>query len=334
MAAASRRDEDPVLELLYGWQPARALMVAWRLNLFGLLGSRRLTAVTLGRKAGLHPTAAQRLLDACAAAGLLHKGGGRYWNTPEAREDLVPTSPRYLGDAIAVADDLWTQWGGLLDALRAYPEGKGRARPAAAETVLAYVRANGERARRDREQLALSLDLRGRRSLLDMGCGPGTYAEFLVRRTPGLKATLLDLPQVLAEARRELAASPVRRRLRFLARDALRDPLGSGYDVVLVSSVLHTLGERDCRRLLGKAHRALASGGLLAIYEELAQEEGTWPPQAAFFSLQMLLSGAEGRAYSAAELEGWLKERGFGQVRSRLLPPPAEAALVTGVKAQ
>ncbi|MBI3954213.1 MAG: methyltransferase domain-containing protein [Chloroflexi bacterium] len=330
MTTVSRGDGDPVLELLYGWQPARVLMVAFELGVFRHLGRRRLTAAALGPRAGLHPIAAARLLDACAATGLLHKSGNRYWNTLAARESLLPSSPWYLGDVVAVAAGLWEQWGHLAEALRAYPK-RGRPRRVP-DVAREYVLANQARARRVGPQLAQALDLRGRRSLLDLGCGPGTHAELLARRRPGLKVTLLDLPPVLAVAKRALAASPARRRLRFLARDARRDPLGSGYDVALLSAVLHTLGEQDCRRLLAKVYRALAPGGQVAILEELAQDEGTWPPQAAIFSLQMLLSGSAGRAYGAAELEGWLRECGFAQVASRLLPPPAETGLVTGIK--
>lgn len=333
MPSHADRGQEPVLDLLYGWQPARALMAAHSLGLFRLLGRRHLGAASLARRAGLHPTATERLLDACVAAGILHKSRGRYWNTQAALDALLPDSPSYLGDAVALADGLWDQWGGLAEAIQAYTPPASRSGPPPSDAALHdYVLANQQRARRDAEPLACALDLRGRRSLLDLGCGPGAYAELLVRRTPGLRATLLDLGPVLAVAKRELASSSVRRRLRFLARDALRDPLGSGYDVVLVSHVLHTLGERHCRALLSRAFDALQPGGLLAVHEGLAQEEGTWPPHTAFFSLQMLLNGQDGRAYSAPELEGWLHDSGFTRVATRLLAPPAETALTTGLK--
>ena len=50
------------------------------------------------------------------------------------------------------------------------------------------------------------LDLSETRRLLDLGCGPGTYSLAIVERWPHVRATLLDLPGPIAEAR----ASPPR----------------------------------------------------------------------------------------------------------------------------
>ena len=40
------------------------------------------------------------------------------------------------------------------------------------------------------------------RTLLDLGCGPGTYALAILERNPQMRATLLDLAGPIAEARR------------------------------------------------------------------------------------------------------------------------------------
>ena len=46
-----------------------------------------------------------------------------------------------------------------------------------------------------------SLDLNGRRAMLDVGGGPGTYSVLLTERFPGLKSEVLELPGVAAVAR-------------------------------------------------------------------------------------------------------------------------------------
>ena len=62
-------------------------------------------------------------------------------------------------------------------------------RPARAMTAAmdAYARTRGL-------ELAHRLDLEGVRTLLDIGCGPGTYSLALLKQHPALHAILLDDP--------------------------------------------------------------------------------------------------------------------------------------------
>ncbi len=50
-------------------------------------------------------------------------------------------------------------------------------------------------------ELAHYLDTTGCQSLLDLGCGPGTYAFYLGMKNPQLQLYLLDFPGVLQVAK-------------------------------------------------------------------------------------------------------------------------------------
>ena len=54
-------------------------------------------------------------------------------------------------------------------------------------------------------------DFSGRRRLLDVGGGPGTYSIALVQQTPGLTSTVLDLPGVLEVTREIVEQTRLRR---------------------------------------------------------------------------------------------------------------------------
>jgi predicted O-methyltransferase YrrM len=324
---------DPVTRALAGWQPARVLMTASRLDVFSLLGDRYLSAREIARGCGTHPHSTKLLLNACVALGYLEKRNGRYGNSPEARELLVKGQPAYLGDAIGHAEHLYLAWGQLTEAVRT----NRRVTPPPAVSVLPsvhrdFILAMHTRALRSGEALAETLDLTGRKQLFDAGGGPGTYSTFLVRRHPGLRAIVFDLPPTIEIAREVIAAAGLEDRISLRTGDYFRDDFGQGNDVVLLSAVLHSMGPRRCRLLLKKSYDSLVTGGIVAVHEGLIDPDGTSPVWAALFSLNMLVNTGEGRSYSGREIAGWMREAGFVEPVVKPVPPPANTALVIGTK--
>ncbi|HNK16677.1 MAG TPA: methyltransferase, partial [Nitrospira sp.] len=92
-------------------------------------------------------------------------------------------------------------------------------------------------------------------------------------------------------------------------------PLPTDLDVVLLANVLHDFSEKDNRRLLRRAGRALRSGGKLFIVEYFLTTDETVPAEAAVFSLLMHAFTGRGRCYSWDEVEAWLAEAGFRRCR-------------------
>ncbi len=95
--------------------------------------------------------------------------------------------------------------------------------------------------------------------------------------------------------------------------------LGQGYDAALVGNLLHDFDERDNRRLLRRVHQALKPGGKVFILEFFLDDSLTKPVEASVFSLLMYRFTPGGRAYGWSEVEGWLKDLGFGRFRRRLV---------------
>ena len=63
-----------------------------------------------------------------------------------------------------------------------------------------------------------------------------------------------------------------------------------------------------------KVHAALAPGGRAAIVEFVPNPDRISPPNAAGFSMTMLISTPTGDAYTFAELEDFSKNAGFARV--------------------
>ncbi len=180
--------------------------------------------------------------------------------------------------------------------------------------------------------LAEALDLRGRRQLFDAGGGPGTHAIALVKRYAGLRAIVFDLPQTVEIAREIIAESGFAERIATRSGDYFKDDFGQGNDVVLLASILHSMGAERSKGLLVKACDSLVSGGLVVVHEGLVDEEGTSPMRAVLFSLNMLVNTGEGHSYSGGEIMSLMTSAGFVEAKVVPLPEMVGTSLVIAIK--
>ncbi len=96
--------------------------------------------------------------------------------------------------------------------------------------------------------------------VLDFGCGIGLLSEALLRVLPGVKLTGFDVSAESLEG----APAVVRERARLTADE---DGLGGGFDLVVVSNVMHHVPLADRDALLRSLAERLAVGGRLVIFE-------------------------------------------------------------------
>ncbi len=111
------------------------------------------------------------------------------------------------------------------------------------------------------------------RRVLDLGGGPGVFAERMARRWPGAAVTLLDLdPMLLALARAGVpgTVSVVDADLASRDWDART---GAGFDLVTAVMTVHYLAPEQARAMYAAAYRAVAPGGLLAVADLMPDDE-------------------------------------------------------------
>lgn len=313
MSIESFRD---LSRLSHGFQMAKAFLTANDLDLFSRLGEGR-EASDLAYELGVDARALGLLMNALAAMGLLEKEGEVFRNGPVAAEFLV-LGENYRGNIFKHIHHCWDAWNGLPEVIR---EGH----PAAPrETAIlgerqkmnrSFIAGMDDVARDLAPKVVRQLDLGAAKVLLDVGGGPGTYAAAFVEAHPGLEEVrLFDLPGALKVGREKLEARGLLDRVRTVEGDFTLRELGSGVDVVWASQVFHSQSEEGCRMLIEKAWRALNPGGMLAVHEFLLDEAKASPLHAALFAVHMLVMTPGGRAYSGAEIGGWMAEQGFGGI--------------------
>jgi SAM-dependent methyltransferase len=175
-----------------------------------------------------------------------------------------------------------------------------------------------------------NIDLSGRRRLLDLGGGPGTYAIHFCQHNPGLTAVICDLPTTRQFAEQTVERFGLSSRISFVAGDFELEELPTGFDVAWLSHILHGVGPQACVGILKKTISALEPGGMIMIQEFILDDSKVAPVFPALFSLNMLLGTPDGQAYSEGELIEMLAAAGATEVRRLPLELPNGAGVIAG----
>nr|UUG47307.1 o-methyltransferase [Amycolatopsis sp.] len=312
-----------LMEIADGFRMSKVLSVALEMELFTKLsGSAGTTPAEFAASEGIAERPARMLLIACASLGLLEKRGDRYHNSAESEEFLVAGKRYFFGDLVRFVDRReYAGWGKLEEAIR-------RNRPTtwdpdAAETVFfegddqmleLFWSALYSGATFTARALGLSVDFRPFRRLLDVGAGSGSFCLELCRMYPELHATVYDQPFVCEMADKNIADANLGGRVDSHAGDFWAEDLPPGYDVMLLSNILHDWNPQQNKTLLGKCHAALPAGGAVVITESFVDDDGAGPVAGAVASINMLIETTEGVNYSRAEYEELLRAVGFSRI--------------------
>lgn len=349
-----------------GWLSG-ALFAAFDLDLFESIGLADVPLETLAERAGADLDALRRLVETLAGLGLLSLHDNRVACSTVARRHLLPQSGAYLGHSLRYRQRLAADWPRLAEAVRRggspleVAAGDGAADDAVDDAadyrarVRAYLLAMDDVARHKARLIADRVRLDrvpnprsdGKRFVLDVAGGAGAVAAELVRRYPDGEAVVVDMPEVVEEARRvwaERGADSEGRpgpRLTFVGLDVLSRPLpappggAAGWDVIVLSNIVHAFGDAESSALLEAAAAALSDDGLVVVHDFWTDGLGRGPAKGALFDLHMLINTYQGRTYPWA----WARDRLAAAGLSVLAPIPLgkglqaeDTALVIGAR--
>jgi hypothetical protein len=314
-------------KLSSGFMEARIMITAAELDIFSAIGGRERTAAEVAGELGLHAPSTERLLNALTAMKLLAKRRGRFRNTRAALEHLTSDSPEPLGDIMRHRGGMWERWSKLTSIVRT---GRVPVCKRTAERTEHFIKGMSNVAALSAVEAAgaLARELRKTKRFLDVGGGPGSYACVFAQKYPGLRATLADLPDVLAIARETVQAAGLQKRVTLKECDLLTPaPLGRGFDLALLSNVVHSFKPKDAAAVIARTAAAVRRGGHVAVKEFCLEKDGTAPHFAALFSINMLVAEA-GDSYPAGQLREWMADAGLG--RFRQVPLAKASTLIVG----
>jgi ubiquinone/menaquinone biosynthesis C-methylase UbiE len=305
-------------KLYLGFVSSRVILTANNLGIFENLKKASPAAAVAG-KLKIDPRATEILLDALTGIGLIIKNrNGRYRNASVSNRYLLKGARLYQGDIVRHASTMWENFSALDEVVRTgRPARRGFDHESFVMGMhnLAVLRA---------ESLIRATGLKGVKTMLDLGGGPGTNAIAMTKH--GVKAAVFDRPETIKIAKKVVHREGVKG-IRFIAGDFHIDGIGSGYDLILLSQIFHAYSSEENIALLRKCNKALIRSGRVAVQEFPINEMRTAPAHSALFSVNMLVGTEKGRCYSPKEMKQWLEETGFKNIQIKDLP---ETVLIIG----
>jgi ubiquinone/menaquinone biosynthesis C-methylase UbiE len=319
---------DKISSISRGFMDAQILITASELNMFTVIGEEGKKLEDILSVTGTDKRATEILLNALTGMGLLYKKGDFYENSLLSKDHLIEGKEFYMGYSIKHGGDLYRRWAELPDIVRTgQPVKSGmEKRRESPEETRRFIMAMANVGAFSVEELINATDFNGKKHFLDIGGGPGTYAIGICRKYPDLKATVFDLPEVVPIAEEQILKAGMGERIATKNGDYLKDSLGTGYDIILISNIIHSLGEADILHLLKKSREALSDGGELIIKDFFPEDDRSGPEYPLVFAVNMLSGTKEGNTYTGKEITEWLKQSGFNQVEIKKITPHTSIA--------
>jgi precorrin-6B methylase 2 len=292
------------------------LMAAAELDLFGLMAGSHFTATQAAEKIQGDLRATTILLDALAALRLLDKAGDQYAVPASLANLLVHGRPGSLLEMIhhqAVCLRQWTRLAATVKAGHAFPRVPS-IRGAEADYA-SFIEAMDNISRPIAGPIVGDLMPLNFQHVLDVGGGSGSWTIAFLRANPAARATLFDLPQVMAQARARLTDAGLIDRVTLAPGDFYQDALPAGADLAWISAIVHQNSRAQNRDLFTRVFAALVSDGQVLIRDFLMESSRIAPVGGAMFAVNMLVNTDQGNSYSFDELSEDLAAAGFRDAR-------------------
>ncbi|MBW1960500.1 MAG: methyltransferase domain-containing protein [Deltaproteobacteria bacterium] len=312
------------------WQTC-VLHAAVKLDVFSAIGEERYTAAEIAKNLDADERAAAMLLTALVAMELLEKKDGTYQNTPAALRFLCKSSAEFMGYMILHHHQLMNSWSRLDEGVRTGKPVRDRGSGGDDTWRENFLMGMFNMAMQVAPKIVSSIDLYGRRHLLDLGGGPGTYSIHFCRQYPQLKATVYDLPTTRSFAEKTIEKFGMANRITFMDVDYLNESIEGTYDVAWLSHILHSESPQNCIRIINKAVSVLETGGLILVHDFILNNTMDGPLFPALFSLNMLLGTEAGQSYSEQQIMEMLAGAGVKNLKRIWIQTPNDSGIISGI---
>ena len=306
---------DQFQRLLWGFAGHRVITVAGRTGILRLLAEKDCTTSEVASELDLDELAAGKVVRALTALGIAEAEGERYRAAAGLREHFLP-GDRDIVPFLEHSHAMYERWGANLEPwLRGEGWGTAERTPEEVRRFGAAMRAMGSQMAK---RAAVAIDLEGVDHILDVGGGWGHFAQAICRIRPGLHATVLDRPEVVERARKELAGTEFEERIDFLPGDYLATDYGAGYDLVLLANILHQETADRAQELVRRGAAALAPGGRVTVVDFAIDDEQRQHLLGALFAVNMR---SFGDTWTEPHIRGWMEAADLDEVERTDLGP-------------
>jgi SAM-dependent methyltransferase len=302
---------------------SQALFSALELKIFDAIagaGEAGMTIDEIKKSCGIDAPRTQTLITALTAIKCLRRtADGKYTLSPNTAQYMVTGSRHFYGDYLQyqIGRQFYHTMGSLPDVMKsgeAPSYASWFSDPSVAQT---YTKAqhNGSVATA-KYLVKRKLQLGGISDMLDVGGGSGAFSYVFVGATPGLKSTVLELPEVCRTGNniKKDQDPDVRERVNFVELDATSPdwPVSdTSFDVVLMSYISGSVPEPVIQGLYSNAYKALRPGGRLLVHDFMVDDSLAGPALGALWGLQHVTVNAGGLGLCPKEIGDRMATAGF-----------------------
>lgn len=311
---------EDIRRVASGFQQSRVLLTAFELKIFTLLEEKGKTAADLAEIIGADTRALSRLLNALCTMELLRKVRDIYFNTEISSRCLVEGREEYMGN-LGHSNHTYHKWTSLTNAVRKgsmqnYSEINERG----SDWLEAFIEAMHYRGVKQADILSKMIYLEDAKKMLDIGGGSGAFTMGFLKAFPNLEGVIFDLPNVIPLTKQYVKNAGFDSRVSYMEGNFMRDSLGTNYDFIFLSAIVHMNSYEDNKLLVQKCADALNPGGKITIMDFVMNENRTEPKHGAFFALNMLVATKEGDTYTENEITEWYEAAGLKLLSSTNTP--------------
>jgi SAM-dependent methyltransferase len=300
-----------LMQMITGYQRSRILLSAVELNIFDELDGQELSSKELAEKIEAVPDSLEKLLNVLTSLRLLNKNNGKFSNTESSGKFLVKSSPSFLG-GVMHQNHLWNTWSKLSAIIKSKETKKEvEINRRGGEWLRAFIAAMHARGTTRAIAIKELINFSGVKRILDIGGGSGIFASIFIKDNPSMSAVVFDLPNVVPITKEYIEKDNMSKRISTLTGNYLLDDIGSGYDLIFLSAVIHSNSYNENALLLKKCASALNKKGKIVILDYIMNEDRTIPLAGAIFAINMLVGTDEGTTYTEAEVKEWMTAAGL-----------------------
>jgi ubiquinone/menaquinone biosynthesis C-methylase UbiE len=320
---------ENIQHMARGFTRARVLLTAVELDIFTFLAETPLPLVDVVNKLKADLRATTIFLDALVAMELLVKENGQYRTNPEVVNLLTAGLEESILPGLMHTAHLWKTWSQLTDVVLSGGPATTLDTDSEDRTT-AFIGAMHVGALRIAPEIVKAVEPGAARNFIDVGGGSGSYTIGFLKTTPGMRATLFDLTDVIPMARDRLTDEGLIDRVTLVGGDYNEDNLPAGHDLAFLSAIIHQNSHEQNVALYRNIYSALDPGGRIIVRDYAMDTDRTKPPSGAMFAINMLVNTQGGNSYTFDEIRSGLEEAGFERVK--LLQESEMSSLVEGFR--
>ncbi|WP_294624398.1 methyltransferase [uncultured Roseovarius sp.] len=338
--ALAQRDGTEIFDILQGFVASQVLLALIELEVLQDLLHGPASAEALSRRRRIPEDRMEALLQAGAALRLLKRGrkgdfalarrGAAILGVP-GLTDMIRHNTAFYKDMTDPVSILRGEGEGDTHLARFWPYVFGQSSDVPRDEAERYSDLMAKSQVLVAEDTLRAVSLRGGTTLMDVGGGSGVFVSAALRRHRHLRASLVDLPEVLPTAESRLAQAGVLERVSLHPGSFREAPLPKGADIISLIRVLYDHDDATVRDLLAKAYDALPRGGRLIISEPMAG--GGRPERAGdiYFAFYTMAMGT-GRTRSPDRIATLCDEAGFDRGAAPSVRRPYVTRVLTFAK--